>query len=510
MIDNKLDTKKYSGLDDPFLYEKDYTVCFPIVENVPSKYSDHAKENNEDKKSLNLKVLHDRMTALITLDLPENLPDFTPDEVKMILDSHGIITGIDEEKIVQLCTQINSKRQPVIKEVIAEGIDSVPGTDAYINYFFNTEAKKCLEEDESGRINFKELNLINNVEEGDLLAEKIPAIHPQSGLNVYGQPVIPSPVKDFDFVPGKNTRKSPDGKQCFSTIAGEVKLEKKMIHVSPVLNIHGDVCLDTGNITFNGSVEIFGDVRSGFSVKAKGDIIVHGMVESADLTAGGNIVIQNGFVAQNKGVIKCRGILSVKYIDQGEVICHGDLIVDSSIMHSNITCFSKLKIPQGKIIGGHAIVVKNLEVGEVGTKLGVPTEITLGDKSIIQQRITEIKSQLIEKQAILNKINSMSHINLDDPREQLDKLSPQLKENLELIIEQKRKATEEYKLLESNLKKLEMLYRQKTNSRLKVYLKIFSNITIIIGHSKIINSDPVTACSYFEDHFDQRIQIGPI
>lgn len=151
MIDNKPDTKKYSGLDDPFLYEKDYTVCFPIIENVSSEHSDHTQEDNEDKKWLNLKVPHDRMTVLITLDLPENSPDFTPDEIKMILDSHGIITGIDEEKIIQLCTQINSKRQPVIKEVIAEGVDSVPGTDAYINYFFNTEAKKCLEEDESGR-----------------------------------------------------------------------------------------------------------------------------------------------------------------------------------------------------------------------------------------------------------------------------------------------------------------------------------------------------------------------
>lgn len=509
MGDSKLDIEKYSGLDDPFLYEKDYTVSFPIVESQSSQNNNNLTDD-EEKKWLNLKIPHDRMTAFITMDLPANSPEFRPDEVKMILDSHGIITGVDEEKINRLCTQINTKRQPVIKEVIATGVDPVPGSDAVIKYFFNTEAKKCLEEDESGRINFKELNLINNVEEGDLIAEKIPAIHPQSGINIYGQPVTPSPVKDFDFVPGKNTRTSPDGRKCFSTIAGEVKLEKKMIHVSPVLNIGGDVCLDTGNITFNGSVEIFGDVRSGFSVKAKGDIIVHGMVESAELTAGGNIVIQNGFVAQHRGVIKCRGVLSVKYVDQGEIICHGDLIVGSSIMHSKITCFSKLKIPKGKIIGGHTTVVKNLEVGEVGTKLGVPTEITLGDKSIIQQRITEIKSQLIEKQTILNKINSMSHINLDDPGKKLDQLSPQLKENLQLVIEQKRQATEEYQLLESNLKKLEMLYRQKTSSRLKVYLKIFSNVIIIIGHSKLINSDPTTACSYFEDNFDQRIRIGPL
>ena len=89
-----------------------------------------------------------------------------------------------------------------------------------------------------------------------------------------------------------------------STIDGEVKLEKKMIQVSPVFRIDGDVCLDTGNITFNGTVQVYGDVRSGFSIKAKRDILIYGMVESAELTAGGDIVIQNGFVAQNKGHIK--------------------------------------------------------------------------------------------------------------------------------------------------------------------------------------------------------------
>ena len=44
-----------------------------------------------------------------------------------------------------------------------------------------------------------------------------------------------------------------------------------------------------------------------------------------------------------------------------------------------------MKLGFAKIIGGSTIVVKNIEIKELGTKLGVPTEITIGDKPVIQQ-----------------------------------------------------------------------------------------------------------------------------
>lgn len=491
------------NFNEALAYDLDYTFRFTDL-NVENLLS--STENIENQKLLNIKVSKDRMRVLLSLDLPPDCPPFKSDEIESVLTDQGITTGIDEQKIHQLCQVINHKRQPILKELIAQGEEPVLGIDAMIKYHFNTESKTLLEEDDQGRINFKELNLINNVQEGDLLAEKISAVPPQSGINVYGRPVIPPPPKDVDFVAGNNTRSSSDGKQCFATIAGEAKLEKKMIHVSPVLTISGDVCLDTGNVTFNGTVQVFGDVRSGFYIKAKRDIIIHGMVESAELTAGGDIFIKNGIVAQHKGSVRCKGSLTVKHVDQAEVVCHGDMIVDSSILHSNITCYSRLRLPQGRIIGGHTTVIKNLEIGEIGTKVGVPTEITLGDKSIIQKRLHELKPQLLEKEVMLSKLSGIKNINTD----QAKKLSEKAAENLRILLEKKQQITEEYQTLQSNIQKLEMLFRQNTSSRLKVFLKVFSNVTITIGHSKLTVNETITACCYFEDHLDQRVRIGPL
>ena len=52
----------------------------------------------------------------------------------------------------------------------------------------------------------------------------------------------------------------------------------------------------SGNIQFDGSVVIQGDVAKGMSVKATGDIEVAGIVEMASLEAGGNITVKSGVI----------------------------------------------------------------------------------------------------------------------------------------------------------------------------------------------------------------------
>ena len=487
-----------------------HTINLPKTINKSEAEDSSPSTIHKNQKSIEIKVSKDKMEVFISLVLPQNCSPFSKTEITSVLENLNITYGIDEDKIQGLCNDINQNHKPLIHKTIARGKSPMIGEDAKIKYFFQMEPKKVLHEDEKGRINFKELNLINNVEKGTLLAQKTPKINPKSGINVYSQPELPDPVKDVDFVAGKNTEISTDRLRCFSTIDGEVKLEKKMIQVSPVFRIDGDVCLDTGNITFNGTVQVYGDVRSGFSIKAKRDILIYGMVESAELTAGGDIVIQNGFVAQNKGHIKCRGNLNVKYIDQGKVTCHGDLMVETSIMHSEVTCFSFMKLSFAKIIGGSTTAVKNVEIKELGTKLGVPTEITIGDKAIIQQRLVDLRSQLDEKKQVYEKMKSVKDLQPEQIKANLKRLPAKLAKTLNLVLEKNEEISEEIKSIETMIQKLEVLFRMKTKSKLLVNSKVFPNVTITIGHSKTVISDTTTACAYFEDSFEQRVRIGPI
>ena len=146
----------------------------------------------------------------------------------------------------------------------------------------------------------------------------------------------------------------------------------------------------------------------------------------------------------------------------------------------------------------------------MGTKLGVPTEVTVGDKPIIHNRLIDLRSQLDEKKQIYEKMKSVKDLQPEQIKANLNKLPDKLAKTLNLVLEKNEEVSEEIKSLEGMIQKLEMLFRMKTSSKLLVNSKVFPNVTIVIGHSKTLVSDTTTACSFFEDSFEQRVRIGPI
>ena len=60
------------------------------------------------------------------------------------------------------------------------------------------------------------------------------------------------------------------------------------------------VDLSTGNINFDGSLHIKGDVADGVAVDVSGSVLVEGVVARATIVAGGDIVIKNGIIGGAK------------------------------------------------------------------------------------------------------------------------------------------------------------------------------------------------------------------
>ena len=81
-----------------------------------------------------------------------------------------------------------------------------------------------------------------------------------------------------------------------------MELVKNKIIVTSMFEIE-EVNPSIGNINFAGDVVIKGNVGAGSVIKATGDVIIHGFVESAEITAGGDVEIGLGVNASNKGFI---------------------------------------------------------------------------------------------------------------------------------------------------------------------------------------------------------------
>jgi uncharacterized protein len=458
-------------------------------------------------KTIRIRVLQNDMVVFLSLTLSKTCRPFTEKEILKSLEGQHIVFGIDEQKIRRMLGKINSDFQTLNDEIVARGKQPTLGKDGNVTYHFDTHPSTQLKVDAKGRVNHKELDIINNVHEGDLLAEKSLPIAHVPGMDVYSKPVVPPPVKGSSFVPGRNVYVSEDGLKCFAAKDGQVFLQRKMIQVSPVYTVAGNLGLDTGNINFNGMVVIQGDIPSGFKVKAHKDIQVDGAVEGAELTAGGNISIRGGMAGQEKGSIRCRGNFEARFVERAEITCHGDMRVETSIVNSKITCFSKLNLKQGNLLGGRIIAVGGLECREVGSKMGVHTEITIGDKPVIRERLRDMNQRIQERKKTLEKLRAIQAMNPDQLDELLRSMPEKAREDFLALSERQTEIEEEVIGFQETREKLEVLLQVQTHGKLAVQGKVYPNTTIVIGHAVLKVRTAISHSSFVEDPFDKRVRI---
>ena len=96
-------------------------------------------------------------------------PDKIVDKDAQVHDKEGITPvgyGLDEEALQLLADGLYNKPLE-----IARGTPVCNGVDGSIKELFPREIKPTFKEREDGTINFKEMNLVVNVEEGQTLCE---------------------------------------------------------------------------------------------------------------------------------------------------------------------------------------------------------------------------------------------------------------------------------------------------------------------------------------------------
>lgn len=455
----------------------------PVVKAAKSEYVKVGayKHNPANDAMMSVDITDQDMKAFLYAIPPgPGGCDLSADMIIAFLKNNRVVAGLDENRIRDF------QDSPIYKQnyLVAEGIKPQEGADAKILYNFETDRTKIkLKESINGKVDFKDLNLVQNVVEGQPLAQKVLAERGKSGKTVTGKYLEARNGKDIPMPIGKNTRLADDGLTIVAETNGQVIILNNKINVEPILNIDGDVSLKTGNIMFLGTVFISGSVEDGFSVKASGNIEVKGTVGKAELDAEGDIVVGQGIAGKGEGSVRAGKTIWSKFIENTHVEAGEFVIVSDGIINSQVSANRKI-LCQGKraaIIGGTLSAAEEIHAKTFGSFGGAgETILSVGFDPRSKDRLDTLlaNKQSAEKELEDVQLNFNTLVNMKKQKKDF----PEDKEAaLKKYGERQYILQTELEEIETEIKHIQdYLNTLKTKGKVSASVKVFAGVRIVI------------------------------
>lgn len=456
------------------------------------------------KEGIDIRVANNKMIATLTLHKNENIEEqkhITRDDIVSALQQERIVFGVDEKNINDLLTNLDYEEEVVI----ARGIEPELGKDGFLEYHFDILEKKLSPKMlENGTVDFKDLGLLKNVTKGTVIATIVPPKDGKVGRNVYGEEIKSKPSKPAVVKRGKNVVINEEQGVLISEVDGQVVVVDGKIEVHTTYNISGNVDHSTGNINFLGNVVVKGNVMNGFEIKAQGNVEIYGVVESAYIEAGGDILLHRGMQGMEKGILKAKGNIVAKYIENSIIQANNNITADA-IMHSKVMCGSTLEIAgrKGLLVGGTIKVGKLIRAKTIGSHMATVTEIEVGiDPNVIirykqcKQELDEAEQELVKTDQIIDLLNKLKSA---------QKLTPEKHELLLKSIRTKFLLVNKKQQLSDELSTLEHKIENKNDGMIKVADVIHSGVKISIANAQMYVTEDLTRCTLFKEGAEVRI-----
>lgn len=308
------------------------------------------------------------------------------DELKRL----GIVHGIDDN-VSKMLVKDKMYEHPVI---IAKATPPRDGENGYITFRFDKDHKLKPHQNEFGVANFRELNSVVPIHKNEIIADIVLPGEGTPGTDIYGKEIPAKPGAAAKIALGQNTLVTMDGTKVVAACDGHIVFGNGKFQVEEAVTIKTDLDISVGNISFFGDVHIKGNVMEGFSVNAGKNVKIDGSVFGGEITAGGNVTIVGGCINSK---LTCDGSADIGFCENSEIFTKGDL---SSKQFAFCTAFSyggvTAKGPTGVISGGKVTSMHDVNAATIGSMKYTPTEVYIGDGSVLFARKREAEANLKE------------------------------------------------------------------------------------------------------------------
>lgn len=452
-----------------------------------------------EKKNAHLRIIvaEDEMSVDAQLFCAYGGSHISANQMIKAAQEENVTFGFDKQAVVALAARA-SKGQPgsEVQQTIANGKEPIHGVNAKFEQTVTCFKDRVLQpqskNEKTDAVNMRDLGELVSVKVGDVVMRKIPMVKGVRGCTVVGDVLEANDGTDSALSPGPGTEVDPKNPLLLlASINGLPRRIENGMAVEDVFEVP-KVDVSTGNIVYEGSVIVNGDVGEGMKIKANGDVNITGYVDSAYVEAKGDIVIgkaaigrqSEGEKAELSTMIKAKGNIFIRHAQYIEVHCDNLLTVEKQLLHSRVTAKSVLigseENPNGKIIGGELNLAESLKVGALGAPAGSHSKVSLNllyDK--VMAKRSQLRGAIEEQKTIMAEIKTaVEHIkdlpNSDDKKALLTESVTNFEKHKKI-----------QKHLMTKGKALENM--QKTlfdDCKIEVKERIYSGIDITIGSEK--------------------------
>lgn len=319
-----------------------------------------------------IQITKDEKKAFLTIITGENGNSelLTVDELKGALALKGVIKGVKEENLEQIC-----RNKIVNKKVLAaEALSPRRGENGKIQIKIKPKERSTYDKgvDAEKRVDHygERDGFITYVNEDDVIATRIPPTTGESGYSVTGREIKGISGRDIEWrnYEGRNTRKV--GNDLIAVTSGILIKEESKFTIEQAITLEGDLGIQTGSIILplEADVEVIvpGDIKGGFTVQCR-KITVMGNVEDAKIDAK-YLVVHRGIVGTSNKEI------AADYLTTGFII--GTRIIRSKFLEV------KKEISGGSTIYADFVHADVIQECSITARYGVWTKYLYGKNNI--------------------------------------------------------------------------------------------------------------------------------
>lgn len=468
-----------------------------------------------------ISISPDKLKALITLTAADAGEVLSLKHIYEAIVDSGVESALVQKNIVKQCLE----RKNVLNVCFANAILPLRGDDAQYISLVESESVTAPDIDDHGVADMLSTHKFRLVEAETHLMKRVPPTEGKPGTDVNGEEIKAEPGSDPGFLKDMTgvVFSKKDENLLISNIKGHPVVYCNGVNVDPTIHVK-NVDLTTGNIRFDGSLEVNGDVVPGMSIDVTGDVFIKGSIERSTIKAGNNITVGGGVFGGEKEIyhkpfneaekgneadsdlieyeLHAGGNVEAKFVSLSSIYAKQNIVVKEYIGNSYVKAGKAMLLGQdggkGVLFGGFSEAAENIVVNQLGTESYVPTRVNVGEIKHFLRLHTQIKKEVAKRTKEATQLDQiLSKIKQAGNPDVLGKLQLDKARKISNTV---RAIYETVKGLNKQLQDVDVKIEQHKGDRVTVVKALYPNTTIEInGAIKKITSNIKGCCLMLRD-----------